>query len=60
MPVKMIKCGCQGNLGNTRGAAYQDAVYGENMRVCSVVTGSEKTYRCSVCGKEHKQGDDKR
>jgi len=45
------KCGCKGNPSH--GSEYQDAKYGQGMRVCNLdQKKSEST--CTICGKTHK------
>ncbi len=50
--MKMIKCGCTSYLGNPNGAKFQNETYGEGNRVATV-SADEKTYKCTVCEKEH-------
>lgn len=62
MENKLVKCGCDGYLGNRNGAKYQDEVYGVGMRSCNPATSPSpgvKVFHCTVCGKEHKSGEEK-
>jgi hypothetical protein len=52
--TKLIKCGCKADeRGNKSGANYQDATYGEGIRVTNRANGKEGAFRCSVCGRDH-------
>lgn len=49
--VTVKKCNCKSNPDHA--STYQDAKYGQGMRVCNVdQKGSEAS--CTVCGKNHK------
>lgn len=52
MSTEIKKCGCDGYLGNKRGAEYQDKKYGTGMRAHNIVNGEQKKSKCSVCGRE--------
>lgn len=52
-----IKCNCKNDgRGNTQGAEFQDANYGNGIRVATQklqVQGRPPEYRCTVCGVSH-------
>ena len=51
----ILSCFCECSPGgNTRGAEYQDAKYGKDMRVHNKAKGANRTvkYRCTICGRE--------
>jgi hypothetical protein len=56
--MRMVKCGCDGYLGNKSAANYQDKAYGAGMRVASP-TSTPKKFRCTICQREHTFGDEK-
>lgn len=57
----MIKrCSCK--VGDKDGRSdkalrFQDAKYGEGMRVMNPIGKDKKGVRCTVCGQEHTRGD---
>lgn len=62
MENKLVKCGCDGFMGNHSAANFQDSVYGHGMRTCNPAVSPSpgvKVFRCTVCGKEHKSGEEK-
>jgi len=50
------KCGCVGNPDHS--SKYQDGAYGKGMRVHNVSL-SGKVAKCTVCGKEQQQQQEK-
>ncbi len=44
----VLGCSCQGYMGSTVGAKWQDSMYGENQRVHTPMV-KENMYRCTVC-----------
>ena len=47
--AKILRCNCE--------SEFQDATYGKNMRVFNEMGKEGKDgYRCTVCGKEIKEG----
>jgi len=50
-PTKVITCSCP--------EEYQDKIYGKNKRLHNAFGKPHKGYRCTVCGKEHKDSDKK-
>lgn len=38
--------------------AYQNSQYGEGKRVMNKKAGEKKLYTCTVCLREHSEGDD--
>ena len=51
MSTIVMKCSCDGFLGNKAAARYQDAQNGAGLRVHNKTT-KENTFRCTVCGTE--------
>lgn len=49
--TKIVKCGCDGFLGNKQAAQFQDGKYGDHMRVYNI-TNDGKKMRCSICARE--------
>ena len=53
----IVKCNCtRDSFGNTNGAQYQDAMYGQGMRVANYspppARGAQAKSRCTVCCRE--------
>ncbi len=56
MPTELIKCSCDGFLGNRAAAKFQDAAYGAGVRVHNKTAKSDAAvFRCSVCRAERGQ-----
>ena len=53
----ILQCGCKDWMGNKTAAKYQDEKYGVGKRVFNPIA-KDKTYRCTVCGKEKSTGED--
>lgn len=58
--TKIIKCNCDGYLGNSSGSTYQDNTYGKNMRAHNVIAKEPKNsnFRCTICQTEHSKGSE--
>lgn len=54
------KCSCKDYKGNKSGATFQDALYGENLRVFNKTAGESAKYRCTICSKEISSGETKK
>jgi hypothetical protein len=54
----VIKCNCDGYLGNSTASNWQNVQYGQNLRAHNPTRkepiGSH--WRCTICGLEHSKG----
>lgn len=53
----ILQCGCKDYMGVKFAAQFQDGKYGMGKRAFNR-TSKDKTYRCTVCGKEKSTGEE--
>lgn len=53
----ILQCGCKDYMGVKFAAQFQDGKYGVGKRAFNR-TSKDKTYRCTVCGKEKSTGEE--
>jgi hypothetical protein len=51
----LLFCGCDGYMGKSQGAEYQDLRYGKGQRV-HVADQEKEKFTCTVCGVQRSKG----